>query len=69
INNSLAFPGIFKGALESKAKKITREMKLAASYSLANLVKNPTPEKIIPGPFDKGVVETVARAVKNSANQ
>lgn len=68
INNSLAFPGIFKGALESRAKKITKEMKLAAAYALANLVKNPTVNKIIPGPFDKGIVEAVSKAVKNTAN-
>lgn len=63
INNSLAFPGIFKGALSAKATKITKEMKLAAALSLANLVKNPTPKKIIPGPFDKGIVEAVSKAV------
>ncbi|HLC87563.1 MAG TPA: NADP-dependent malic enzyme [Patescibacteria group bacterium] len=68
INNSLAFPGIFKGALQSRAKKITKEMELAAAYALANLVKNPTVDKIIPGPFDKGIVEDVSKAVKSTAN-
>lgn len=63
INNSLAFPGVFKGALEVGAKKITEEMKVAASYALANFVKNPTKEKIIPNPFDEGVTEAVAQAV------
>ncbi len=67
INNSLAFPGIFKGALEIRAKKITREMKIAAAEALAGLVKNPTVEKIIPGPFDEGVVEAVSSAIKKSA--
>jgi len=66
LNNSLAFPGIFKGALESRAKKITKEMKLAAAYALANLVKDPTPDKIIPGPFDEGVVEAVSQSVKSA---
>ncbi len=66
INNSLAFPGIFKGALEIRAKKITKEMKLAAAEALANLVKNPTAEKIIPGPFDEGVVKAISEAIKNS---
>jgi malate dehydrogenase (oxaloacetate-decarboxylating) len=66
INNSLAFPGIFKGALEIRAKKITKEMKIAAAEALANLVKNPTAEKIIPGPFDEGVVKAVSEAIKNS---
>ena len=67
INNVLVFPGIFKGALESKAKNITDEMKLGAAKALASMVKNPTPEKIIPGPFDKGVAETVSQAVKKIA--
>jgi malate dehydrogenase (oxaloacetate-decarboxylating) len=66
INNSLAFPGIFNGALESRAKKITQEMKLAAAYALANLVKKPVPEKIVPGPFDEGIVKAVSIAVKNA---
>lgn len=69
INNSLAFPGIFKGALQAKAKKITKKMKLAASYALAELVKNPTVEKIIPGPFDKGIVEAVSGAVISSVSK
>jgi malate dehydrogenase (oxaloacetate-decarboxylating) len=64
VNNVLSFPGLFKGALESKASKITDEMKVAAAEALAGLVKNPTPEEIIPGPFDPGVVEAVANAVK-----
>lgn len=63
VNNSLAFPGIFKGAMESRATKITREMKLAAAEALAALVENPTADRIIPGPFDKGVVEAVSKAV------
>lgn len=67
VNNSLAFPGIFKGALEVRATKITKEMKLAAAQALAALVVNPTPEKIIPGPFDEGVVEAVSSAVKANA--
>ncbi|QQG41746.1 MAG: NADP-dependent malic enzyme [Candidatus Woesebacteria bacterium] len=65
VNNSLAFPGIFKGALEIRAKKITKEMKIAAAVALAGLVKNPTTEKIVPGPFDTGVANTVCEAVKN----
>lgn len=65
INNSLAFPGIFKGALESRAIKITREMKIKAAEALAALVKGPTKDKIIPGPFDEGVVEAVSGAVSS----
>lgn len=64
INNSLAFPGIFKGALEIRAKQITREMKIAAAEALAGLVTNPTVDKIIPGPFDEDVAKTVSEAIK-----
>jgi malate dehydrogenase (oxaloacetate-decarboxylating) len=64
INNSLAFPGIFKGALKARATKITKKMKIAAAEALAALVKKPTPGKIIPGPFDRGVVEAVSGAVE-----
>lgn len=67
INNSLAFPGVFKGALESKATKITDDMKIAAAEALANLVQNPSADKIIPGAFDKGVAEVVAQAVASKA--
>ena len=64
INNVLAFPGIFRGALDSKAKQITDDMKINASIALAGLVKNPTPEMIIPSPFDKNVVLAVSNAIK-----
>lgn len=67
VNNSLAFPGIFKGALEIRATKITQKMKTAAAQALADLVKNPSAEKIIPGPFDDGVVDAVSAAVKANA--
>lgn len=64
INNSLAFPGIFRGALDRKVGKITDAMKLQAAKNLAALVKSPKPEKIIPGPFDKGVMQAVAKAIR-----
>ncbi len=64
INNSLVFPGIFRGALDKGVKKITDDIKLRAAKNLAALVKRPTPERIIPGPFDKGVAEAVAKAVR-----
>lgn len=67
INNVLAFPGIFKGALKVRAKRITTEMKIAAAEALASLVKNPTPKKFIPGVFDKGVSDAVAEAVEKFA--
>jgi malate dehydrogenase (oxaloacetate-decarboxylating) len=64
INNSLAFPGVFRGALDHKVNTITDQMKLKAAKSLAALVKKPTADKIIPGPFDKGVAQAVARAIR-----
>ena len=64
INNVLAFPGIFRGAIDGKKSKITDDMKIRAAEALAKLVKKPTVRKIIPGPFEKGVMEAVAKAVK-----
>ena len=64
INNSLVFPGVFSGALKNRVSKITDEMKLKAAANLAALVKNPTAGKIVPGPFEKGVVSAVARAIR-----
>lgn len=67
INNVLAFPGIFRGALDSRASAINDSMKIAASDALANLVENPDETHIIPEPFDKRVVPAVAAAVKQAA--
>lgn len=67
INNVLAFPGIFRGILDARAPEVTEEIKLAAAASLAKLVKNPTAEKIIPGPFEKGIAAAIAAAVKHCA--
>jgi len=64
VNNSLGFPGIFRGALDNGVKRITDEHKLAAANALADLVQEPTADKIIPNPFDPGVVETVANAIR-----
>lgn len=64
INNVLVFPGIFKGALAVRANKITDKMKLSAAKTLAGLVKKPTAGRIIPGVFDKGVADVIAKAVK-----
>jgi malate dehydrogenase (oxaloacetate-decarboxylating) len=68
INNVLAFPGIFRGVLDTQAKQITEEMKLEAAKALAKLVKKPTRKKIIPGPFEKGVAKAIAKAVKKCVN-
>ena len=67
INNVLAFPGIFRGAFEVRASRITEEMKLAAAKALADFIPNPTPDRIIPGPFEEGVCEAVAKAVAQAA--
>ena len=64
VNNSLAFPGIFRGALDHEVKKITDQHKLAAAEALANLVENPTVDKVVPTAFDKGVVEAVANVIR-----
>ena len=64
VNNSLAFPGIFRGALDHGIKKITDQHKLAAAEALAGLVENPTVDKIIPTAFDEGVVEAIANVIR-----
>lgn len=66
VNNVVAFPGIFKGALESRASQITDEMKLAAANAIANLVdeKDLNDENILPEAFDPRVADVVANAVK-----
>ncbi|MFV0517300.1 MAG: NADP-dependent malic enzyme [Aminipila sp.] len=71
INNVLAFPGIFKGALSVRASRITEEMKVAAAYALANMIKEEelSEENIIPSAFAKGVADAVALAVANTWNK
>lgn len=64
VNNSLAFPGIFRGALDHGVQKITDQHKLAAAEALAALVDKPTADEVIPSPFDKRVVPAVANVIK-----
>ncbi len=64
VNNALAFPGIFRGALDHGVKKITDEHKIAAAEALARLIENPTAEEIIPSPFDPRVVPAVADVIR-----
>lgn len=64
INNSLVFPGIFRGALDNRVREITDGMKLQAAKNLAMLVKRPTAQKIVPGPFEKGIAAAVAKAIR-----
>ena len=66
INNSLVFPGVFRGALDIKAPRITTEMKLAAAKALAGMVTEPTSECVIPWSLDPGVGQTVASAVASA---
>ena len=69
INNVLAFPGIFRGALDVRAKDINDEMKVAAAYAIAGLIdeKELNADYIIPNPFDKRVAKAVAEAVAKAA--
>lgn len=69
INNVLAFPGIFRGALDCRASEINEEMKVAASYAIASLVGDDelNPDYILPQAFDKRIGKTVAEAVKEAA--
>jgi malate dehydrogenase (oxaloacetate-decarboxylating) len=67
INNVLAFPGVFRGLLDARIPKVTDEMKIAAAKALADFVESPTADKIIPDPFEPGVVEAIAEAVKKCA--
>ena len=64
INNSLAFPGVFRGALDNKVTKITMEMKLKAAKAIAVLVPKPTINKIVPEMFDKRVAKAVAKVIR-----
>jgi malate dehydrogenase (oxaloacetate-decarboxylating) len=68
INNVLAFPGVFRGALDVRAAQITEGMKLAAAEAIASLVGDDlAPDYVIPGPFDPRVAPAVATAVATQA--
>jgi len=71
VNNVLAFPGLFRGALDAKATKITEEMKLAAAEGIASLISEEElrPDYVIPGVFDPRVAEVVAKAVAKKAKE
>ena len=68
INNVLAFPGIFRGLLDARVKHVTDQMKIVSAEALASLVKNPTPDKIIPSVFEKKIVEKIAESIKKCIN-
>ena len=65
INNVLAFPGIFRGALDNHVHQITQPMLVKAAENLAGCVKDLQPDHILPSPFEQGVVAAVASAIKN----
>ncbi len=67
INNVLAFPGLFRGALDARATRISDEMKVAAAHAIADYVQKPRREHILPNILDKGVTRAVAKAVKEAA--
>ena len=65
VNNALIFPGIFRGALDNKVKKITDQHKLNAAIALASLVDNPSYDQVIPSVFDDRVVKAIASVIKD----
>jgi len=66
VNNVLAFPGLFRGALDSHATSISEAMKLAAAQAIADCIDNPTAEKVLPSPLDQTVAPRVAVAVRDA---
>jgi len=69
VNNVLAFPGVFRGALDARAKKITNGMKIAAAFALAESIENPDREHILPSALDKNVPQKIAQKVKETYEQ
>lgn len=71
VNNVLAFPGIFRGALDVRAKEINEEMKIAAAYAIASMIKDEdlNEENVIPYALDKSVANNVAEAIKKAARE
>lgn len=66
VNNVLAFPGIFRGAIDAKAKRISSKMKIEAAYALAACVESPSIDEILPSPLDKSVAKRIARCVQKA---
>lgn len=63
VNNLLAFPGVFRGALDARAPRITNHMKICAAFALAHSVTEPRVDAILPSPLDPRIVGIVAQAV------
>jgi malate dehydrogenase (oxaloacetate-decarboxylating) len=66
VNNSLGFPGIFRGLLDGRIRKLTMDMKLSAACALADYIPEPTDESILPSPLDKNIAGVIARAICQS---
>src|SRR3982751_4690579 len=64
VNNAIAFPGIFRGALDNKVRQITDEHKIAAAEAIAGLVENVSAEEIIPSVFNDKLVPTIANVIR-----
>ncbi|HWR44512.1 NAD(P)-dependent malic enzyme [Sporomusa sp.] len=71
VNNVLAFPGIFRGALDVRAKEINEEMKIAAAYAIASMIKDEdlNENNVIPNALDRNVAANVAEAIKKAARE
>ena len=71
INNVLAFPGIFRGALDCRAREINEEMKVASSYAIASLIPDAElrADRVIPDALDPAVAKAVAEAVVRAAHE
>ena len=69
INNSLAFPGVFRGALDVRAKRINMQMQISAAKALARMVKNPSVRNIIPKTTDPKIMKVIAKAVSKAAKE
>jgi malate dehydrogenase (oxaloacetate-decarboxylating) len=64
VNNALCYPGLFRGMLDHGVIKVTDEIKVRAAHAIANFIKTPTAEKIIPTIFEQGLHEAVAKSVE-----
>ena len=67
VNNVLCFPGLFRGAIDARAPRITSEMKLAAVHALADAIAEPTADRVLPDALDRSVAPKVAAAVREAA--
>ena len=63
VNNVLVFPGLLRGALDARISDITMSHKMNAAHALANIIKNPTQDEIIPSALDKSVADIIRQAI------